>query len=113
MDVFHSLEEYSAAAHTIATIGTFDGLHVGHKAILARIIDEAKARNGKSLLISFHPHPRLVLFPDNNPLRLLHSLEEKIAMLDAMGLDRLLLVPFTKEFSRISSKAFEKRIKEI
>ena len=106
MDVFKNLESYRQAPGTVATIGTFDGVHVGHKAILSRIIDEAKAREGTSLLISFHPHPRLVLFPENNPLRLLHSLEEKIALLDSLGLDRLLLIPFTRDFSRTSSRSF-------
>lgn len=110
MDVFHSLEAYRPANHTVATIGTFDGVHFGHKAILEKIIQEAKNRNGNSLLISFHPHPRLVLFPENNPLRLLHSLDEKIKMLADLGLDRLLLLPFTKEFSRTSSKVFIQEI---
>ncbi len=106
MDVFHALEQYHKVPHTVATIGTFDGVHVGHRAILTKIFEEARARHGHSLLISFHPHPRLVLFPDNNPLRLLHSLDEKIEMLADIGLDRLLLLPFTKEFSRMSSHVF-------
>ncbi|MEL6673420.1 MAG: bifunctional riboflavin kinase/FAD synthetase [Bacteroidota bacterium] len=106
MKVFQSLDAYTAGPHPVATIGTFDGLHQGHKVILRRIIEEAKRLHGESVLISFHPHPRLVLFPENNPLRLLHSLEEKIQMLDEMGLDKLLLIPFTKEFSRTPSKAF-------
>lgn len=106
MDVFHSLEDYDPTNHTVATIGTFDGVHIGHKAILEKIIQEARRFHGKSLLISFHPHPRLVLFPENNPLRLLHSLDEKITLLAELGLDRLLLLPFTKEFSRTSSKVF-------
>lgn len=110
MDVFHSLEEYRPASHTVATIGTFDGVHFGHKTILEKIIQEAKQRNGNSLLISFHPHPRLVLFPENNPLRLLHSLDEKINLLASLGLDRLLLLPFTREFSRTSSKVFIQEI---
>lgn len=110
MDVFHSLEEYRPAKHTVATIGTFDGVHFGHKAILEKIIQEANKRNGNSLLISFHPHPRLVLFPENNPLRLLHSLDEKIKILANLGLGRLLLLPFTKEFSRTSSKVFIQEI---
>lgn len=110
MDVFHSLETYQPVPHTVATIGTFDGVHIGHKVILNKIIEEARARDGNSLLISFHPHPRLVLFPENNPLRLLHSLEEKISMLADLGLDRLLLLPFTKDFSRTSSKVFIQEI---
>ena len=70
----------------------------------------AKAGQGESLLISFHPHPRLVLFPENNPLRLLHTMDEKISMLEEIGLDKLLLIPFTKEFSRLSSRNFIEQI---
>lgn len=110
MKVYRSLEEFEKGDYCVTTIGTFDGLHLGHKAILERIQALAKEKGGESLLISFHPHPRLVIFPENNPLRLLHSLEEKIAMLEEMGLDKLLLIPFTKEFSRTSSKSFIKDI---
>lgn len=106
MKVYRSLEEFEKGEHTVATIGTFDGLHLGHKTILNRIQTLAKEKGGESLLISFHPHPRLVIFPENNPLRLLHTLDEKIKMLEEMGLDKLLLIPFTKEFSRTSSKSF-------
>ena len=91
-------------------LGPFDGLHIGHQVILSSIIAEAREIDGESVLISFHPHPRLVLFPENNPLRLLHTLDEKIAMLDQLGLDKLLLIPFTREFSRTPSRAFIKDI---
>lgn len=106
MKVFRSLDEFERGQHAVATIGTFDGLHHGHKIILQRVIEAAKERNGEAVLISFHPHPRLVLFPENNPLRLLQSLEEKIKMLEEIGIDKLMLIPFTKEFSRVSSKSF-------
>lgn len=106
MKVFRSLDEFERGPHAVATIGTFDGLHHGHRTILQRVIEAAKERNGESILISFHPHPRLVLFPENNPLRLLQSLHEKIEMLDEIGIDKLMLIPFTKEFSRVSSKSF-------
>ena len=106
MEVFHSVEAYRKDKKTVATIGTFDGVHIGHAKILKQLVNKAREIDGESLLISFHPHPRLVLFPDNNPLRLLHGLEEKIAMLDQLGLDKLLLIPFTRDFSRTSSKAF-------
>ncbi|MEL6845485.1 MAG: riboflavin biosynthesis protein RibF, partial [Bacteroidota bacterium] len=106
MKVYRSLEAYEAGPHSVATIGTFDGVHIGHRTILQRLIESARAIEGESILISFHPHPRLVLFPENNPLRLLHTLDEKIALLDEIGLDKLLLIPFTREFSRLSSKAF-------
>jgi len=110
MKVFRSLAEYEAGHHTVATIGTFDGVHIGHQVILNRLMEAARERNGESLLVTFHPHPRLVLFPDDNPLRLLHELEEKIDMLDRIGLDRLLILPFTREFSRITSRQFIQEI---
>ena len=106
MKVFRSLEEYEPGPFTVATIGTFDGLHVGHQAIFTRMKEVAANRKGETTLISFHPHPRLVLFPENNPLRLLQSLEEKIDLLQQWELDKLLLIPFTKEFSRTSSRSF-------
>lgn len=89
-----------------ATIGTFDGLHLGHRKIISQLIAAAQRVGGESTVISFHPHPRLVLFPEDNPLRLLHTLEERIAAFRAIGVDNLLLVPFTKEFSRLSSERF-------
>ncbi len=106
MKVYRSLEAYEPGAHTVATIGTFDGLHLGHRTILSRLKAAAAADGGESVLISFHPHPRLVLFPEKNPLRLLHTLDEKISMLEALGIDKLLLIPFTRDFSRIPSRRF-------
>ncbi|MEL6193750.1 MAG: bifunctional riboflavin kinase/FAD synthetase [Bacteroidota bacterium] len=106
MKVYRSVEAFEKGNNTIATIGTFDGVHIGHQTILNRIIQLAKRVEGESVLISFYPHPRLVLFPENNPLKLLHTLEERIATLEKLGLDKLLLIPFTKEFSRTPSKAF-------
>ncbi len=106
MQVYRSLESYTKGTNSVATIGTFDGIHIGHQAILTSLMDAAHSIQGESVLISFHPHPRFVLFPENNPLRLLQSLDEKIEMLDQMGIDKLLLIPFTKDFSRMSSKEF-------
>lgn len=106
MKVYRSVEAFEKGNNTIATIGTFDGVHIGHQTILNRIIQLAKSVEGESVLISFYPHPRLVLFPENNPLKLLHTLEERIATLEQLGLDKLLLIPFTKDFSRTPSKAF-------
>ncbi|MEM9984539.1 MAG: adenylyltransferase/cytidyltransferase family protein, partial [Bacteroidota bacterium] len=110
MDVYRSLDTYLPGPHPVATIGTFDGLHIGHKTILERIKQAAMERKGESVLISFHPHPRLVIFPENNPLRLLHTLDEKIQALAELGIDKLLLIPFTKEFSRLPSQRFIKDV---
>jgi len=106
MQVFHSLSDYSPHLKTVATIGTFDGVHLGHKKILQRLKDIAQEIGGESVLISFHPHPRLVLFPEKKDLRLLQTLEEKIQTLRDFGLDRFVLIPFTKEFAATSSRSF-------
>lgn len=106
MKVYHSLDKFLKGKNAVATIGTFDGVHIGHKEILGRLIESAKEIGGESVVISMHPHPRLVLFPDDNPLRLLQTIEEKIETLDEFGIDKLLLIPFTKEFSRIRSEDF-------
>lgn len=106
MKVFRSLEEYQAGPNPVATIGTFDGVHHGHRKILGRLQDAAAAIDGESVVISFHPHPRLVLYPDDNPLRLLHTLDERIAAMEAFGIDKLLIVEFTREFSRTTSHQF-------
>ena len=104
------MEEYEVGEKTIATIGTFDGVHLGHRQILNTLIRDAKIHGGESLIISFHPHPRLVLFPEDNPLRLLQTIDEKITLLDKIGIDKLLLIPFTREFSRIQSSEFIRKI---
>ena len=110
MKVFRSLEEYQKGNNTVATIGTYDGVHVGHRKILSRLQESAKSVNGETCIISFHPHPRLVLFPKDNPLRLLQTIDEKIATLESYGIDKLMLVPFTREFSRTTSEDFIRRI---
>lgn len=106
MQVFYSLSNYTAQPKTVATIGTFDGVHLGHKKILQRLKDIAQEIGGESVLISFHPHPRLVLFPEKKDLKLLQTLEEKIQTLRDFGLDRFILIPFTKEFSTTTSRSF-------
>ncbi len=110
MKVYFTNESYEKDAGAVATIGTFDGVHLGHTVILNRLIEVAKELQKDSLVISFHPHPRLVLFPEDNPLRLLQSLDERIAGLEKLGIDKLLLIPFTRDFSRKSSAQFVEEI---
>lgn len=106
LKVYHTLESYEPGPNTVATIGTFDGIHLGHKYLLDRVKAVAREHGGESLLISFHPHPRMVLFPDKDPLKLLQTQHEKIHALSAFGWDKVLFVPFTHEFSRLSSQEF-------
>ncbi|MBK9451305.1 MAG: bifunctional riboflavin kinase/FAD synthetase [Bacteroidetes bacterium] len=106
MKVFRSLDGFDRGHNATATIGTFDGVHLGHQKILGRLLDAAKEVDGESVVISFHPHPRLVLQPEDKSLRMLQAIEEKIAALDAFGIDKLLLIPFTREFAEQDSQEF-------
>ncbi|MEX0315913.1 MAG: bifunctional riboflavin kinase/FAD synthetase [Allomuricauda sp.] len=94
---------------TAVTIGTFDGVHLGHRKILERLINNAKNDGLKSTVLTFFPHPRMVLQKDTD-IKLLNTLDEKVQILDAMGLDYLIIHPFTKDFSRLSATEFVRDI---
>jgi len=110
MKVYRSIEELPKIKNAIVTQGTFDGVHTAHKVIINRLKELAYINNGETVVITFDPHPRLVLFPNDYSLKLLHTLEEKIEALDKAGIDHLVIIPFTKEFSRLSSVQFIKDI---
>ena len=109
MKVYHSLADFNTLDCAVATTGTFDGVHLGHKKILGQLVQTAYKVGGESVLLTFSPHPRLVLQPDVE-LKLLTSLEEKIGLLEQTGLDHLIIHPFTKEFSRTPSLEFVREI---
>lgn len=95
---------------SIVTSGTFDGVHVGHQKILQQLVDTAKTQNGQSIVITLWPHPRFVLKKDHQSLKLLSTFEEKANLIEKMGVDILLKIPFTKEFSEVSSDQFIREI---
>lgn len=107
MKVHYNLENIQKEIKTpVLTIGTFDGVHVGHQKIINKLKKIAQEKNGSSVLFTFHPHPRKVLFPEGDSLKLIQTQEEKIDKLDSMGLDHLILFPFSKAFSRLSATEF-------
>ncbi|RAU83001.1 bifunctional riboflavin kinase/FAD synthetase [Pontibacter arcticus] len=106
MKVIRDIADFPKLSHAVVTSGTFDGVHVGHQKILKRVTERAKQSNGQSVVITYWPHPRLVLFPEDNNLKLLSTIEERIAQLRSYAIDYLLIIPFTKEFSRTSSRTF-------
>lgn len=106
MKVYKSLDEFSPLPNAVVTQGTFDGVHIGHQKIIERLGNIAAQKQGETVLLTFFPHPRMVLQPDDNQLRLLHTEDEKIEHLAKAGIDHLLIIPFTKEFSRQTSLQF-------
>ena len=103
--IYHHIDEFRALDNAVATTGTFDGVHIGHRTILKRLRESADKHGGESVLLTFHPHPRLVLQPDLD-LKLITNLEEKVELLSDCGVDHLIIHPFTREFSRLSSLEF-------
>lgn len=106
MKIYNSLDEFSRIADAVVTIGTFDGVHKGHQKIIKRLVDLAAGINGQVVLLTFFPHPRMVLFPDDHGLQLLNTMEEKKQLLQKFGIQHLIIHPFSKEFSRTSSTGF-------
>ena len=106
MRIYHSIEDFPSDVKTIVTIGTFDGVHKGHQIIINRVNEIAKKQALESVVLTFDPHPRHVIYPDDQELRLIHTLEEKIEALSKTGVQNLVLHKFTKEFSRTESVNF-------
>ena len=109
MKVHTDLNNFSAL-NPVVTIGTFDGVHLGHKKVIERLKKLAKDVNGETVIFTFYPHPRLVLNINNDELRLINTLEEKKKLLEAAGVDHLVIYPFTKEFSKLSYTDFVEKI---
>ncbi|MGB0916262.1 MAG: bifunctional riboflavin kinase/FAD synthetase [Flavobacteriales bacterium] len=110
LKVFHSIDEFQKVKGAVVTTGTFDGVHVGHRKIIDRLNEIARKVDGESVLLTFHPHPRMVLFPDDHGLELISTMEEKIQLLEEAGVQNLIIHPFTKEFSRTTSLDFIREI---
>ncbi|HZL77050.1 MAG TPA: hypothetical protein VFB97_05060 [Bacteroidales bacterium] len=108
MKIFRGFEEARGIRNPVVTTGSFDGVHIGHKTILNRLKMLAGKHDGESVLITFEPHPRKVLYPDTagKDLKLINSHEEKLELLRKAGLDNLIIVEFTKEFSKVTSEEF-------
>lgn len=108
MKVFYELEHLPPFKNAVITIGSFDGVHQGHQKIIEKINQLAAQTNGESILITFHPHPRLIVYPKDNSLQLITSVEEKIALLEKFGVDNVVVVPFSVEFSQQSADEYIK-----
>jgi riboflavin kinase / FMN adenylyltransferase len=106
MKIYEGLYEYIPNSHAVVTTGTFDGVHLGHKKIIRRLNEIADKNNGESVIVTFDPHPRAVLFPEQKDLKLLSDKTEKIQLLKDAGVQNLIIIPFTKAFSDISSLSF-------
>ncbi|MEN8249359.1 MAG: bifunctional riboflavin kinase/FAD synthetase [Bacteroidota bacterium] len=106
MKVYEGIEEFKKIKNAVVTSGTFDGVHIGHQKILNTLQNIAEQIGGESVLITYWPHPRLVLDPANDTIKLLTCFEERVRVLERLGLDHLIKIPFNKEFAKLSSQEF-------
>ncbi|MFN0274578.1 MAG: bifunctional riboflavin kinase/FAD synthetase [Chitinophagales bacterium] len=105
MQVFRELQNIKQFRNSVITIGTFDGVHKGHREIINKIISSAKEVNGESVIITFYPHPRNIIQPQQ-PVYYLTTLEEKLSLLEKLGVDNVIVVPFSREFSEMEAEDF-------
>ncbi len=110
MKIYHGIDDFTRLDYAVVTSGTFDGVHVGHQKILNRLREIASRNHGETVVITFWPHPRLVLHPEDDTLKLLNTFEEKAELLKEQGIQHLVRIPFTKEFSQYTSEEFIQKI---
>ena len=109
MKIFNNIQSYSSEKESILTIGTFDGVHIGHNKILTKLVEESKKNNLSSLIMTFFPHPRIVL-QKSEEIKMIDTMDEKIHLFEKTGVDNLIIQPFDENFSKIRAKEFVEEI---
>ena len=110
MKVYKHLDEFQKVKNAVVTIGTFDGVHIGHRKIISRLTEVAKQVNGESVILTFFPHPRMILNPEDVNLKLITTINEKAKLLEHLGVDHLIITPFTRDFSNLSAEKYIRQI---
>jgi riboflavin kinase/FMN adenylyltransferase len=105
LKIFHSIKDFNCSKKTILTLGTFDGVHIGHKKILDKLIQSTQSKEYESLVLTFFPHPRMVL-QEKSEIKLLNTIPEKVKLLRAIGIENLVIHPFDESFSRLTAEEF-------
>ncbi len=109
LKIFHSINDFSSPKKTILTLGTFDGVHIGHKKILEKITQNTENEKYESLVLTFFPHPRMIL-QEESAIKLLNTITEKIDLLEKTGIENLVIHPFDESFSRLTAEEFVREI---
>lgn len=110
MKIYQGLEAFKKVRNPVVTVGTFDGVHLGHGRIFQRMINLAKDCDGETVVVTFHPHPRLVIHPDSKDLKFINNRERKNKLIEGYGIDHLVIIPFTQEFAKTSARTFIEKI---
>ncbi len=106
MNIYQNIDDFKGAGFGIITVGTFDGLHIGHQKIIRRMVELAEEHNGETVVVTFFPHPRLVLDEASHNLKFVTTENKKYELLETLGIDHLIIHPFTKEFAITPAEVF-------
>jgi len=110
LKIYHHISEFNKLDNAVAAIGTFDGVHYGHQKIINRLSEIAASTGGETVIVTFFPHPRLIIDPENQDLKMINTIAEKAAMLEKLGVDHLIITPFTRDFSNLSAEEYIKDV---
>jgi len=106
MKIYNSIDEFERVKNAVVTIGTFDGVHLGHRKIIERVKQLAKDSNGETVILTFFPHPRMIIHPEDQSLKMINTMDEKARLLEQLGVDHLIITPFTRDFSNQTAEEY-------
>ena len=106
MKIYHSINEFVSVKNAVVTIGTFDGVHIGHRKIISGIKELAESTGGETVMLTFFPHPRMILHPEDESIKLINTIIEKAELLEQLGIDHLIITPFSRDFSNQSPEEY-------
>ncbi|NQV75706.1 MAG: bifunctional riboflavin kinase/FAD synthetase [Bacteroidetes bacterium] len=110
MKVYNHIDEFKQIKNAVVTIGTFDGVHIGHQKIISRLQEVARQKGGETVILTFFPHPRMILHPDDLNIKLISTMDEKAERLANLGIDHLIITPFTRDFSNLSPQEYIREV---
>lgn len=110
MKIYTDISQFTPLKKAVVTIGTFDGVHIGHQELLRKLRESAKSIGAETVILTFFPHPRMIIHPEDQGIRLINTVKEKIELLEAIGIDHLIITPFTRDFSNLSPEEYIEEI---
>jgi riboflavin kinase/FMN adenylyltransferase len=106
MNIYHNIDEFTRLNNAVVTIGTFDGVHIGHRKIISGIKELAESTGGETVLLTFFPHPRMILHPEDESIKLINTINEKAELLEQLGVNHLIITPFSRDFSNKTAEDY-------
>jgi riboflavin kinase/FMN adenylyltransferase len=106
MRIYHHIDDFVKLNNAVVTIGTFDGVHIGHRKIIAGIKELAQSTGGETVILTFFPHPRMILHPEDESIKMINTITEKAELLERLGIDHLIITPFSRDFSNQTAEGY-------